>query len=180
MFIIYFIVDIMTKKISQYIYTIIFTAVIASVLHAPSALAQDIKWFDDVGKYYWNTDTIWTENILNTEDLDNPIKAWAKDLWPNSINGISDDKSTDREWSKDNVLKIIQRVINYVLWFLAMISLILIIYNWFVLLLSPKDENTKKAKEIIVKIIRAIWGIWISWIIISSIFWVIAKFGKWW
>lgn len=169
----------MYKKVLYRCYIMIIGLFLYIIVWNVLVSAQSIPWFDDVSIYHGDPDTIWIDTILNTEDLDDPLKAWAKDLWPNSIDGISDDDNADREWSKNNLLEMIQRVVNYVLWFLALISLILIIYNGFVLLLSPKDENVKKAREVIIKILWAIWGIWFSWLIVSSIFWIIWRFTEW-
>lgn len=159
-------------------FIMIIFGVIISNIFLSADISAGIKWFEDKNQYFGDKTNIWIDNIINTKDLDDPLQAWAKDLWPNSIDGISDNEDKDREWTKDSLLKIIQRVVNYLLWFLAAISLILIIYHGFVMLFSPKDENVKKARDVIIKILWAIWGIWLSWIIISSIFWIIARFTE--
>lgn len=153
---------------------VLFGTMMSSILFISNMHSQSIPRFEDVSKYYGDPTTITTNDILNTKGLDDPLSQWAKELGPDWVKWISD----KGEWfidAKDNLLKTTQRVINYLLGFLAFISLILLIYNWFVFLLSPKDENIKKAKDIIIKILWALVGIGISWILVTSIFWIIAK-----
>jgi len=67
----------------------------------------------------------------------------------------------------------IKTVINYALSFLAFIALLIIIYWFFRMFFSwNHQESFDKAKKIIFTAIFALIIIWISWIVISWMFWL--------
>ena len=83
-------------------------------------------------------------------------------------------------WStKENTALILPKVkwlIDYIIGFLWTIAVIYLIYNWFLLLLDPDDDQLKKLTSRIINIARAISGIGLSWIIVSVIFWIVWLF----
>lgn len=65
----------------------------------------------------------------------------------------------------------IQAVVKYVLWFLALITIIIIIYSWFNILTSIWDEEkAKKSKTIIIYSIIWLAIIFLAWPISDFIF----------
>lgn len=74
----------------------------------------------------------------------------------------------------------IKLAINRVLWLLALIALIILIYQWVIMLVNAKDS--KKIDEwytTVKNVAIALIFIWVSWLIVSFIFWAIGVFtGK--
>ena len=79
-----------------------------------------------------------------------------------------------QEKQEDSLIKTVQTAINRVLWLLAMITLCLIIYAWFLMLTSWWDSKKYDSWLSIIKN-AAIWLaiIWVSWLIVSLIFYII-------
>lgn len=133
----------------------------------------------------WDT-TIYTTDAneaIDTQDINSPLRegAYKVIVWDESkseqkIWGItsSDDKITDHQTAKSEVLGIISNFINYALWLLSLVALIYLIYKGIIVLTAAWDDT--KYKEWL-KWVRyaviAIAGIWLSWIIVSFIFYVI-------
>ena len=85
--------------------------------------------------------------------------------------------STKNEISEDQTLKgasllnTIRNAINWVLWILATIALVICLYGWFKMITSAWDENKYKSGLSVLK--NAAIGlaiIWLSWMIVSVIF----------
>lgn len=74
----------------------------------------------------------------------------------------------------------IKLAINRVLWLLALIALIILIYQWVIMLVNAKDS--KKIDEwytTVKNVAIALVFIGVSWLIVSFIFWAIGVFtGK--
>ena len=84
----------------------------------------------------------------------------------------------DTVWTEaqqeDKLIYTIQRAINWALWLLAAVALILVIYAWFLMLTSWWDSKKYDSWLSIIKN-AAIWLviIGVSWLIVSLIFYVI-------
>ena len=75
-------------------------------------------------------------------------------------------------WSK--LLDTIKNAINWILWILATIALVICLYGWFKMITSAWDENKYKSGLNVLK--NAAIGlaiIWLSWMIVSVIFWFV-------
>lgn len=87
------------------------------------------------------------------------------------------------EDQEDNLLHTIRVAINRVLWMLAFISLVLCLYAWFQMMTSGGDSKKYSAWFSILKN-AGIWLaiIWVSWLIVSLVFYVInwSIQLKWW
>ncbi len=128
--------------------------------------------------------TIYNNNqdqYLDANDIANPIRDWAYTAIksPNEsmeVWGIqwSNEKIEDHQTAKDKTLKIIKNLINYALSLLSLIALIYMIYHWFIILTAAGDDAKYKEWLKWIKFAAiALIGIWLSWIIITSIFWLI-------
>jgi hypothetical protein len=71
----------------------------------------------------------------------------------------------------------IKLAINRVLWLLALIALIVLIYTGVMMLINARDS--KKVEEwygVVRNVAIALVFIWVSWLIVSFIFWAIGVF----
>ena len=101
--------------------------------------------------------------------------SFAQDNWFGSDRFADEIKVpwTDKK-QEDSLLKTIQTTINWVLWMLALVSLVLCLYAWFKMLTSWWDSKAYSAWFGILKS-AALWLaiIALSWLFVSFIFWVI-------
>ena len=82
--------------------------------------------------------------------------------------------SQELTWSK--LLDTIKNVINWILWILATVALVVCLYGWLTMVLSGGDE--KKYGDGLKILKYAAIGlavIWLSWMIVSVVFWFIAN-----
>ena len=88
--------------------------------------------------------------------------------------GYNPDVYWSKEFQKDNLIKTIQKAINWVLWILSFVALVLCLYGGFLMMTSGGDS---KKYEKWVGILK--WAgiglavIALSWLIVSLIFYVI-------
>jgi hypothetical protein len=106
----------------------------------------------------------------------NPSFAQEFEWWFWKTNYV---KEIDTVWASkaeknDDLIKSIQRAINWALWLLAAVALCLVIYAWFLMLTSGWDSKKYDQWLSIIKN-AAIWLviIGVSWLIVSLIFYVI-------
>jgi hypothetical protein len=93
----------------------------------------------------------------------NNWECWLEE-WVNAI------KNIDGIETKRSASEYIQAVVKYVLWFLALIATIMIIYAWFNLLTWIGDEEkAKKTKSIIIYAIIWLIIIFLAWPIITFV-----------
>ena len=80
-------------------------------------------------------------------------------------------------WS--SLLQTIKNAINWILWILATIALVICLYGWFKMITASGDEK-KYGDGLKVLKQAAIWLaiVWLSWMIVSIIFWFVGTL--WW
>lgn len=66
----------------------------------------------------------------------------------------------------------IQYIINMLLWLAAFIALIILIYGFYLMFFSKQEEWFEKAKKIIIWVTVALFIMWLSWIIVSFLFYL--------
>ena len=81
-------------------------------------------------------------------------------------------------WSA--LLDTIKNAINWVMWILATIALVICLYGWFKMVTAAGDEKKYSAGLTVLKQ-AAIWLaiVGLSWMIVSIIFWFIGKLWSW-
>lgn len=125
------------------------------------------------------------QQVLDTQGVNDPIRDGAFRIvdsngagtgsgelegiiWPN--NQISDFST-----AQSQTLQLVKRIVNYVLGFLALIALIYLIYNGFLILTAGGDDaQYKKGMGSLKYAAIAIAGVGASWLIVSLIFRLIA------
>ena len=112
--------------------------------------------------------------ISGTDD----IWSWSKAIADKSLWIINLPQSTDYENELWYVIALIQIAVNRTLWILSFITLIFILYNWFLILSSGSDsKNAEKWKKWITTSAIALAGIAISRLIISIMIRLIRSFS---
>jgi len=121
------------------------------------------------------------DQYIDANDISNPIRDWAYTAIksPDQSNEIwwvqwATDKIEDHSSAREKTFTIVKNLINYALWILSLIALIYMIYHGIIILTAAGDDAKYKQgmKGIKFAAIALIW-IWFSWIIVSSIFWLI-------
>ena len=84
----------------------------------------------------------------------------------------------DLVWS--SLLQTIKNAINWILWILATIALVICLYGWFKMITASGDEK-KYGDGLKVLKQAAIWLaiVWLSWMIVSIIFWFVGTLWWW-
>lgn len=127
-----------------------------------------INWFE------------WETNIL-TEDENSviapvswdPLKWGIEDMWQ-SINWIIKPYINSSEDAKYYTLTYARSLVNYFLMFLSWIALVYLLYHWFLAVSAAGNEEqyNRWIKWIKFSIVSIVW-IWVTWMIISMIYWLI-------
>ena len=113
---------------------------------------------------------------LNSSDLDNPIRQWSRFAiespdWSSLINVINASEIMWFDQAQNQTLQLIHNIINVLLSFTALIVLIYLIYEWYLIVTAGTNED--QYKEALGKLKNAAIAIaWIavSWFIVSFIF----------
>jgi Na+-driven multidrug efflux pump len=119
-----------------------------------------------VGAFLGMFTLAWVAVLPNYANAQND---WAKP-WADA-NMISDSKQK-LTWSK--LLDTIKNAINWMLWILATVALVICLYGWFKMMTAAGDEK-KYGDGLKVLKYAAIWLaiIGLSWMIVSIIFWFV-------
>lgn len=105
--------------------------------------------------------------IFTSNESDIPYCQWNECTIDNWLNAVR-----DIDWieSERTLSVYVQDIIKYVLWFLALIATIIIIYSWFNLLTWIGDEEkAKTSKTIIIYAIIWLVIIFLAWPIIDFV-----------
>jgi hypothetical protein len=104
--------------------------------------------------------------MINAQDDTQTNKIW----WITN----NEDQITSHKEAESQVMQIIKNVINYALWLLSLISLVYLIYHGFLMITAAGDDTQYKKwlKWLKFAAIALAW-IWLSWIVISFIFYII-------
>lgn len=116
-------------------------------------------------------------NYANATGGDEKLEGWAN---PNAdANLIKDVDWTGQKLTGSAFLDTIRNAINWILWILATIALVICLYGWFKMVTAAGDE--KKYGEWLNVLKYAAIGlaiIGLSWMIVSVIFWFVGTL--WW
>jgi len=77
--------------------------------------------------------------------------------------------------SDNKALDYIKMIINIALWLVTLISLLLLIYAFYLMFFSQAEEALTKARKVFIWVMIALWVMWISYFITSFIFFVYKK-----
>jgi len=123
-------------------------------------------WQDDKDKIYTKDQN----QVIDTQNLDDPLNAWTKSAieWADGIVNAPVDTNDDKQ---ESTLNYISKWINYFLWLIALIVIILIIKDGFIVITWAWDENKQKEAFTNLKNYTiAIIAIGVSFLIVNLIF----------
>ncbi len=80
----------------------------------------------------------------------------------------------------DTLIHTIKSFVNWILWLLSLIALVICLWWWFQMLMAAGDENKYKKWFTILKQ-AGLWLaiIWLAWLFVSLVFRIINKFSTW-
>lgn len=114
--------------------------------------------------------------VIDSSNLDNPIRQWSRLIvespdGESMINVINVSEILGFEQAQNQTLWLLQNIINVLLSFTALIVLVYLIYEWYMIVTAGTDEwQYKKALAKLKNAAIAIAGIAVSWFIVSFIF----------
>ena len=124
------------------------------------------------------------KKIINDIWKENALREWAYSAIHADNQKIknlidSNDQIKTQKDAEKKTFKLVWRLINYALGLISLISLIILIVAGVQMATAAGDDKKFWAgKASLLKIAKAIWGIAISWLIISMIFWIIDVITK--
>lgn len=106
--------------------------------------------------------TMIKENIQDEDDN----KNWLNRL----LNLFMPNRAMYDEGNWPSVLFYLKTIINYLLWFVSLIALILMIYAFYMIFFKKDEAGVTSAKQIIKWVVIALLIIWLSRVIVSFLF----------
>ena len=80
----------------------------------------------------------------------------------------------------DTLIGVIKSFINWMLGMLALIALVILIWGGFQMVTAAGDETKyKKGFKILQQAAIGLVFIWVSWLVVSLIFWILTKLWAW-
>lgn len=117
----------------------------------------------------------WVSIATNFQNQDTSALPWVPKVPTAATTDVFDDTATGS--TATALLDGIKLAINRVLWLLALIALIVLIYTGVMMLINARDS--KKVEEwygVVRNVAIALVFIWVSWLVVSFIFWAIGVF----
>ncbi len=131
-------------------------------------------WFASANNWTFDTDT----NVLTDEQgqviwdsvWDDAVRWWAWMQWAWEIEWVAQQQEEHQWW----LLNFISDVVNYLLALAALVALIYLLYHWFIMVTASGNEDRFKKWAAWLKYwtIALLW-IWVSWFMISLVFYVV-------
>lgn len=127
--------------------------------------------------YFDYSDTVYTNEqreVLWDVNWDS-IRSWIREVsW--NVNWIINNNIDDSMTARAQMLWYVKRLLDYFLMFIATVSMIYLLYHWFLAVTAAwiDERYNKWIKWIKFAIIAIVW-IWLSWMVISMIFWILTN-----
>ena len=140
---------------------------------------QFVHWLptrDSPKSSYWQGDERPTNPAIAETWIDdaNPTKQWIKLMWDKTLWILHLPKANNYETELWYLLALIKIAVNWILWILAFVVLIYLLYCGFQVLSAWEDDKGVSAWiKWIKKAAITIAGIWLAWLIISAMIWFI-------
>lgn len=120
---------------------------------------------------------VWLFSFVNAEDFRYDFITTNDNV--NIAKMFNSEKSTINDYKGalnldyNNATSYIQNVINYFLWIIAFLALVMMVYSFYMIFFSGKgDDAVAKAKKYMFWSIIAIVVSWIAWYIVSLMFYI--------
>lgn len=165
----------MMKKIKNII-IIGITTILSILLWSACNAGFSIWTYEDSGFYYdynhdWQNIDDPNTNIdimIRNEAITNNQNAFQKFL---EMFQLSHKDWYTQNWP-DKAIYYIKWIINMLLSLTAFVSLVLVIFAFYLIFFSKDDTGLTKAKEILKWVALALAVMWLSWFIVSLFFWI--------
>ena len=115
---------------------------------------------------------LWSVWLVNADSWTNSFwqPGWFSWEWVHDLNVTDKGASYD----SNNLINTIKRFINWVLWMLSLIALVICLRGWFQMLTASGDEGKyKKWFTILKQAAIALAVIWLSWLFVTLILYLI-------
>ena len=128
-----------------------------------------VTWISVFASSVWTVSAAWSQIAQSREWVtsNTAVQWWVNVAWWTDTG----------KW--DSIIDVIKNVINYALWFLWLIALVMLLVWWFKIVTAWWDEG---AHEEWVKVLKnaaiGIAFIWISWFLVTFIFYVFSLVTK--
>lgn len=111
------------------------------------------------------------DNVLQADDLDNPLRQWTTTLWQGIDNLVFDQPIADSQTAQSQTLSFVRNIVNYFLWLVSFIALIYLIYHGYLMATAAWDDGQfSQGQQGIKYAAIAIAGMALSWFVVSMIF----------
>lgn len=145
------------------------------ILTSIVAMTISSFWFS-IDFYYDYEDSstpIWDETkigtIIKTDVINDNDSSLSKLL---ELFHLSDKSRYNNWWGKSKAIYYAKMIINMALSLVSLIALVMLIYAFYMMFFSKHESGMTKAKQMLKWIALAIVIMWLSWFIISFIFWI--------
>jgi len=133
--------------------------------------AQNFYYNYDEASSVWNETDIW--KIIKTDTVNQNDSALNKLL---KLFKLSEADRYWTTWENSKAIYYAKMIINLLLSLVSIIALIMLIYAFYLMFFSKQESGMTKAKQILKWVAIAITIMWLSWFIVSFIFWIQAWF----
>jgi len=114
--------------------------------------------------------------VVFSLSLVNAQSAW---WFTNQNTTYNPDTPLSSSLQGDKLIVVIKTVINRLLWLLALIALVILLWGGFQMVTAAGDDGKyKKWFKILQQAGMWLLFIWVSWLFVSVIFWIINQFVK--
>ncbi len=140
-----------------------------------------------------NDDSILTkdvDDVINTDNIDDPLRDWAFMVISNENTAEDSDENKTINWvlkndsqiknfweAKKTVLDVIKQFVNYFIYLLSFVALVYLLYHGFIMLTAKDDTKYNEWMKWIKYAWIALAGIWLSYFIVSFIFYLVRIFA---
>ncbi|HMT00721.1 MAG TPA: hypothetical protein PKD96_04160 [Candidatus Absconditabacterales bacterium] len=111
------------------------------------------------------------DNILQADDLDNPLRQGTTAVGQGIDNLVFDQPITDSQIAQSQTLSFVRNIVNYFLGMVSFIALLYLIYHGYLMTTAAGDSGQfKKGQQGVQYAAIAIAGMALSWFVVSMIF----------
>lgn len=146
-----------------------FLFLFASVCSLNFVVAQDTEFYyeiDSENQLKWSNETIELSDVILEDSIEPEDSIFSNLFSFFKLSGKEYDTWTGK------ALNYVRWIINILLWLVWFISLILIIFAFYLIFVTKSEEAVGKAKKILTWVAVALIILWASWLITSFLFYL--------
>ena len=146
-----------------------FLFLFASVCSLSFVAAQDAEFYYDIdseNQLKWSNETIELSDVILEDSIEPEDSIFSNLFSFFKLSGKEYDTWTGK------ALNYVRWIINILLWLVWFISLILIIFAFYLIFVTKSEEAVGKARKILTWVAIALIILWASWLITSFLFYL--------